>query len=303
MGNAMYRNQVTNKEYQSWTGYPDSIVKTVDFPYQSLAWSGGVVRLYCSSVPLKVNAGHTAFQVASTVIDGHYLIWQYNPSGATWVYYTDGWYMGIAAIEQANHDVCEQDGTTVYFAKTTTTEQDAGTSASLIRIRNLRHKDGASFIRDKAAFWLEESASGYQKWPGRADSPFLTASYPYQWIYKSSTKAYMELVGSPNRLYKEDLNRRVWTTLLGGVPINTKRYYSTNSGVTWLNNGDNTISTEDEAILTYSGGTITSYEANNNIYDASYGTPVTKTTNVVFAKTTTPAQYAGISETLHCINI
>lgn len=282
MGNAMYRKQAANKEYQSWTGYPDSIVKSVDFPYQALAWAGGVVRLYCSTVPLKVSAGHNAFQVASTVIDGHYLIWQYDPSGATWVYYTDGWYMGIAAIEQANHDVCEQNGTTVYFSKTTTTEQDGGSTTSLIRIRNLHHKDGASVVRDKAAFWKENVASGYQQWTGYPDSLVLTSVYPYQVL--GLYAGFIELNVSTIPLYHVGSSNPI--TLHGGS-LYVKYYYYYHD--IWnLGNAGFTPTYDSQSTI---------YQANHDIY-----TDITLT-GIYVAKTTTSSQDAGVSETLHRINI
>lgn len=167
MGNAMYRKQVTNKEYQSWTGYPDSPYLYSVFPYQTILDTYGLINLIVSVRPF--------YRDGSLVVDGDVF---------EGVYYDDVTHAWGTAIDhysarnansiiESNHDIyTDATLTSVDFSKTTTPEQDGGSTTSLIRIRNLHHKTSVSYPT--------------QGWTDHVNSPIETIEYPYKGIVMTS---------------------------------------------------------------------------------------------------------------------
>lgn len=182
MGNALYRNgQIVTpgSEYQKWTGYPSSPVLTVDYPYQCIVKkvSDNITYLfvcpdnitYSPGPPLSTTYFSSilrAFRVYSyatgrwVYVDGKW-VWESLPG--EWVYETDsGAYGTVYAdppILEANTIVYEKDLlnplTTVFFAKTTTVEQDGGSGSFTpvkVRRRSLKGKTVAGERRIRSLY-------------------------------------------------------------------------------------------------------------------------------------------------------
>lgn len=288
MGNAMYRKQATNKEYQSWTGYPDSPVLTYEYPNQCIANN---LYLFCGirsvSEPYVLPNYHILQYGVNHYIGNYFNVRVYGLVDGGWVLLNSG----VSAVyydvlNEANSDIyTDTNYNVVYFSKTTSPSQDPGTTTSLIRIRNLHHKDGASLIRNKAAFWKQVTNNvGYQKWTGYPESPELTSVYSYQVITPITGASVVFLTLAKGKLYVDG------SYAINYVGFHTWTRYRLTGGA-WITEA----SDYTNPIYAYNPREIS--QSNYDIY-----TDVTLS-SVYFAKTTTPSQDAGISETLHRINI
>jgi len=138
--------------------------------------------------------------------------------------------------------------------------------ANWIRIRNTRHLD-TTFKRVKGAYYA--SLIGYQQWEGLPDSPFLTADYPYQciWKYGSYFVSMCE-----TRLYRVQSETDPDDYTIGGTGDGYVYRYSGGSWI-WVQNGEGFKETNDGVVIR------PIQQANADIYHGG-------TTNIYFAQTT-----------------
>lgn len=213
-----YAKAIITPDYQKWSGYPDSPVKTADYPYQLIWVDGGDARLFVSKNKMDW--------------DGDLDIWgetnAYWISGSIWgtpTVYVSGNSIGMAGtkINQCNNDVYTNSGfSTVYKAKTTTdvesniTAADGGILANIIdflitnnAVNIIPHLVSATtsvdgtkviltFDMDMSAVTGKQAEFGvkagvdmdggvYQKWNVYPDSPDKISDYPYQFVQESGS--------------------------------------------------------------------------------------------------------------------
>jgi len=158
---------------------------------------------------------------------------------------------------------------------------------SLVRVRNLRHKDGASLVRDKGVYLkttVTTPPSDYQKWTGYPDSPFPTSVYPYQVIKIDPGSVYRLYLMDTNGYYIEYKYRAYWLTC--GVATSFGAYYFNGSSWVYFGSGGMNPGEFIGGYLAIGGSFNPAYvpERNVDIYtDSSLGT-------VMLSKTTTPEQ-------------
>ena len=270
MGKALYRKSVSASGYQQWTGYPDSPLDSTTDPYQILTTYGGNINLYLGN-----NISYTKFSGGTYFLyhaDGTFFKHKYRLDAGVWVYIGDSYIIVSGSfaetIIETNCNIFNKIAlSTIYFSKTTTPAQDAGITTSLVRVRNLRHKDGASLVRDKGVFWNSISGVGlYQRWIGYGDSPVLTSEFPYQVIIGGTTKF---LIVSLGKFYH-------YNSQWGSVNIWYDYYWD---GSNWIyNNSHSALST---AFPNYQ-----MIECNNDVYADSTLTSVSdyKTTTDTYVQ-------------------
>jgi len=113
-------------DYQQWENYPDSPLKTEDYPYQFIQNSGGIIRLFCSAFPI--------YNVATTkpYFTGAYLRFNYNTVWESQASYSGGLYNNNGTYLESNNPIyTDATLTTVFFAKTTSS---APTNASKLTL-------------------------------------------------------------------------------------------------------------------------------------------------------------------------
>lgn len=207
---------------------------------------------------------------------------EYIVSGA-WIPYASnipsGYPLGEAAgLAEANAPVYGDSGlSSVYFAKTTTTEQDDNAIYSPVRIRL-----GAAFAKRRIK-------SGLQKWNDYPQSPYVADDYmgrpaKYQLLCTELGAVCLLITWLDFAIDRTD-PAQYWIKSSAGV-LGFREYIYVPATNSWNYIGAPTVQKISPGVTT---GDYTIIQANHNIkWDSKYGT------EIAFSKTTTAEQDDGM---------